>query len=40
VFVDASKVGSEMIVGVFRAKGLDTLSPTKKGAAVPEFKIW
>jgi len=33
VFVDASRVGVEMIVGVFRAKGLDTLAPLKKGAA-------
>ncbi|HSO37928.1 MAG TPA: hypothetical protein VLT33_35615, partial [Labilithrix sp.] len=32
VFVDASKVGSEMVVGVFRAKGLDTMAPTKKGS--------
>ncbi len=33
VFVDATKVGSDMVVGVFRAKGLDTLAPTKKGSA-------
>ena len=33
VFVDASKVGTEMIAGVFRAKGLDTLAPLKKGTA-------
>ena len=32
VFVDAKQVGSEMVVGVFRAQGLDTLAPTKKGA--------
>lgn len=33
VFVDATKIGSDMIVGVFRAKGLDTLAPSKKGDA-------
>lgn len=33
VFVDSTKVGSDMIVGVFRTGGLDTLAPLKKGAA-------
>ncbi|HVH41865.1 MAG TPA: hypothetical protein VM925_05960 [Labilithrix sp.] len=33
VFVDATRTGSDMIVGVFRARGLDTMAPMKKGEA-------
>lgn len=33
VFIDASRTGSDMIAGVFRARGLDTIAPLKKGTA-------
>src|SRR4051812_11598226 len=31
VFVDATKVGTEMVVAVFRARTLDTLAPLSQG---------
>ena len=31
VFVDSSKIGSDMIAGVFRAQGLDTVAPLHTG---------
>gem|GEM_PF-1323312 len=33
VFVDSTRVGPDMVLGVFRARGLDTLAPMRRGEA-------